>query len=88
MIQTLPLNLHGILAIDIVRFVDLAQWPKGLNAPLEEVDPQIADIIELEKSRQWKVRLGGAMPLLCRNEIPWATYRLRSPSSCSSTTGT
>ncbi|KAJ6727613.1 SERINE HYDROXYMETHYLTRANSFERASE [Salix purpurea] len=29
-------------------------WPKHLNAPLEVVDPQIADIIELEKARQWK----------------------------------
>ncbi|CAL5335182.1 unnamed protein product [Camellia sinensis] len=25
-----------------------------LNAPLQEVDPKIADIIELEKARQWK----------------------------------
>ncbi|KAL5196750.1 hypothetical protein ABZP36_000262 [Zizania latifolia] len=30
------------------------QWPKQLNAPLEEVDPEISDIIELEKARQWK----------------------------------
>ncbi|KAK5843473.1 hypothetical protein PVK06_005930 [Gossypium arboreum] len=30
------------------------QWPKQLNAPLEVVDPEIADIIELEKARQWK----------------------------------
>ncbi|KAL9351176.1 hypothetical protein Peur_053856 [Populus x canadensis] len=29
-------------------------WPKQLNAPLEAVDPQVADIIELEKARQWK----------------------------------
>ncbi|RWR74077.1 serine hydroxymethyltransferase, mitochondrial [Cinnamomum micranthum f. kanehirae] len=29
-------------------------WPKQLNAPLEEVDPEIANIIELEKARQWK----------------------------------
>ncbi|CAA7052323.1 unnamed protein product [Microthlaspi erraticum] len=27
---------------------------KLLNAPLEEIDPEIADIIELEKARQWK----------------------------------
>lgn len=33
----------------------LLQWPKQLNAPLEEVDPEIADIIEHEKARQWKV---------------------------------
>lgn len=31
------------------------QWPKQLNAPLEVVDPEIANIIELEKARQWKV---------------------------------
>ncbi|CAL9129759.1 unnamed protein product [Musa hybrid cultivar] len=29
-------------------------WPKQLNAPLEVVDPEIADIIELEKARQCK----------------------------------
>ncbi|CAA7393958.1 unnamed protein product [Spirodela intermedia] len=29
-------------------------WPKQLNASLEEVDPEMADIIELEKARQWK----------------------------------
>lgn len=33
------------------------QWPKQLNAPLEVVDPEIADIIEHEKARQWKVTL-------------------------------
>lgn len=31
------------------------QWIRQLNAPLEEIDPEIADIIELEKARQWKV---------------------------------
>lgn len=31
------------------------QWPKQLNAPLEVADPEVADIIELEKARQWKV---------------------------------
>lgn len=29
-------------------------WTKQLNDPLEVVDPEIADIIELEKARQWK----------------------------------
>nr|VDD00816.1 unnamed protein product [Brassica rapa] len=29
-------------------------WISQLNAPLEEIDPEIADIIELEKARQWK----------------------------------
>ncbi|KAK8490600.1 hypothetical protein V6N12_076267 [Hibiscus sabdariffa] len=29
-------------------------WPKQLNAPLEAVDPEIADIIELAKAPQWK----------------------------------
>lgn len=31
------------------------QWPKVLNAPLAEVDPELLDIIEHEKHRQWKV---------------------------------
>lgn len=31
-----------------------APWINQLNAPLEEIDPEIADIIELEKARQWK----------------------------------
>ena len=31
------------------------QWPKVLNAPLSEVDPELDDIIEHEKNRQWKV---------------------------------
>lgn len=29
-------------------------WPKLLNAPLSEVDPELEDIIEHEKNRQWK----------------------------------
>lgn len=29
-------------------------WPKQLNTSLEEVDPEITNIIELEKNRQWK----------------------------------
>ncbi|XP_062029455.1 serine hydroxymethyltransferase 2, mitochondrial [Rosa rugosa] len=29
-------------------------WIKQLNEPLEVIDPEIADIIELEKARQWK----------------------------------
>ncbi|KAM7279174.1 hypothetical protein ACFE04_006308 [Oxalis oulophora] len=33
-----------------------AIWIKQLNAPLHEIDPEIADIIELEKARQWKKR--------------------------------
>ncbi len=33
----------------------LLQWPKLLNAPLSEVDPELLDIIEHEKNRQWKV---------------------------------
>ena len=31
------------------------QWVKRLNAPLSEVDPELVDIIEKEKNRQWKV---------------------------------
>ena len=32
------------------------QWPKVLNQGLEEVDPELFDIIEHEKNRQYKVR--------------------------------
>lgn len=28
-----------------------------LSAPLEEIDPEMADLIEHEKTRQWKVFL-------------------------------
>ncbi|KAJ7958885.1 Serine hydroxymethyltransferase [Quillaja saponaria] len=31
-----------------------ATWIKQLNDPLEVVDPEVANIIELEKARQWK----------------------------------
>ena len=34
----------------------LLQWPKTLNAGLSEVDPELFDIIEKEKNRQFKVR--------------------------------
>lgn len=41
------------------------QWPQQLNAGLEEVDPELFDIIEKEKNRQWKVRGShGAGPVL------------------------
>lgn len=33
----------------------VVQWPRVLNAPLEQVDPELYDIIEHEKNRQWKV---------------------------------
>ncbi|KAG6554383.1 hypothetical protein Mapa_004300 [Marchantia paleacea] len=29
-------------------------WPKQLNSDLADVDPEVADIIEMEKNRQWK----------------------------------
>ncbi|RZC64251.1 hypothetical protein C5167_007939 [Papaver somniferum] len=41
-------------AVDDSKDKSRVQWPKQLNAPLAEVDPEIADIIELEKARQWK----------------------------------
>lgn len=33
------------------------QWPKVLNAGLNEVDPELYDIIEKEKNRQYKVNI-------------------------------
>ncbi|CAI0405360.1 unnamed protein product [Linum tenue] len=44
--------LHSRRSPDYAYFK--RQWPKQLNAPLEVVDPEIADIIEHEKARQWK----------------------------------
>ena len=38
-----------------MTFFVCGQWPKMCNAPLSEVDPQLYDIIEKEKNRQWKV---------------------------------
>lgn len=35
--------------------VCVSQWPKVLNASLAEVDPELFDIIEKEKNRQYKV---------------------------------
>lgn len=29
-------------------------WPKLCNADLEQMDPELYDIIEMEKNRQWK----------------------------------
>ena len=40
------------------------QWPKVRNAPLSEVDPELEDIIEHEKNRQWKVRVKASVCLL------------------------
>lgn len=37
------------------RVLSLTQWPKVLNAPLSAVDPELYDIIEKEKNRQYKV---------------------------------
>ncbi|KVH92380.1 Pyridoxal phosphate-dependent transferase [Cynara cardunculus var. scolymus] len=48
-------------------------WPKQLNAPLEVVDPEIADIIELEKARQWKVV--SLFLLLCFTLLLWRQLR-------------
>jgi len=42
------------------------QWPKQLNAPLKAVDPEVADIIELEKARQWKVSPGSLFFVLTK----------------------
>ena len=41
--------------VNNTKLCTLLQWPKVLNAPLSEVDPELEDIIEHEKNRQWKV---------------------------------
>jgi hypothetical protein len=43
------------MAADCVLFHHTSQWPKVLNAPLANVDPELFDIIEKEKNRQYKV---------------------------------
>ena len=49
---------HVCSAMPVLPLTAVAapQWPKLLNAPLAEVDPEVTDIIEKEKNRQWKVR--------------------------------
>lgn len=42
------LNFNSVLC--------MKQWPKQLNTDISEVDPEVVDIIEREKNRQWKVR--------------------------------
>jgi hypothetical protein len=46
-LKGLGLTLWGCCCVE--------QWPKQLNADISEVDPEIVDIIEHEKNRQWKV---------------------------------
>jgi hypothetical protein len=46
-----------------IGVLNVLQWPKSLNAPLNQVDPELYDIIEHEKNRQWKVG-ANATPLL------------------------
>ena len=50
-------HLGGIrLRILTNCFPMCSQWPKVLNASLAEVDPELVDIIEREKNRQYKVK--------------------------------
>lgn len=51
------------------------QWTKQLNAPLEEIDPEIANIIELEKARQWKVAAQIIFPIFCSSNFSSAVSR-------------
>jgi hypothetical protein len=41
--------------LDHLLNIWLVQWPRFLNKSLAEVDPELNDIIEKEKNRQWKV---------------------------------
>jgi hypothetical protein len=45
----------GSVSVSFMLRNYLLQWIKQLNEPLEVIDPDITDIIELEKARQWKV---------------------------------
>ena len=52
---------HGLVPHH-AALVIVPQWPKVLNSPLAEVDPELFDIIEKEKNRQFKVRHHGQNP--------------------------
>ena len=47
--------VHEGLGVTLWDCCCVEQWPKQLNADISEVDPEIVDIIEHEKNRQWKV---------------------------------
>lgn len=48
-------ELHHLLVLLTDAIVSWEQWVKQLNADITELDPEISDIIEHEKNRQWKV---------------------------------
>ena len=66
---------HKLAVTDSAMYV--TQWPKVLNAPLAEVDPELEDIIEHEKNRQWKVRLSSALIHLLRLGTTCMSQQLR-----------
>ena len=57
------------------------QWPKLLNASLAEVDPELLDIIEKEKNRQWKVSLVSLMSACMGRDIFWRQSMCNSSSN-------
>lgn len=59
-----PVRQYGEWGMNVILVWCWAQWPKLLNAPLSQVDPELEDIIEHEKNRQWKV-LFLPTPLRC-----------------------
>ena len=62
-------------------FVGTLQWPQQLNASLEEVDPELFDIIEKEKNRQWKV---SNMKTDCR-KLHAMSFPAEAPSDAAAT---
>ena len=39
---------------DYARMASNISWPRQCNEPLSALDPEVVDIIEKEKNRQWK----------------------------------
>lgn len=53
--------------------LSILQWPKVLNTSLEEVDPELNDIIEHEKNRQVRLRMFDSVVLRSKRgcAMPW-----------------
>lgn len=49
------LGIASFIVLLTDAIISSEQWVKQLNADISELDPEISDIIEHEKNRQWKV---------------------------------
>eukprot|EP00983_Pelagomonas_calceolata_P092159 1157633-Pelagomonas_calceolata.AAC.2 len=61
------------------------QWPKQLNTSLAEVDPELFDLIEKEKNRQWKLNGRGSHQGTSIADVIKVWYGMVSAEEVSST---